>query len=585
MSPLAKYFASILLVHFTLTNLSIRAADQPPTKPDQLLAKALRAEVDDDAQQRQALLAAVLRSFPEHAPARWHGGYVRVDDQWLSVEDAEEKAAEAGLVQQYRALRDQLPVNAAAQITMARWCRKYKLSEQERFHWTGVLSFDPRNQEARSRLALRPYYGSLLTKEEIAFHKQKRSEFEAAAKQWRPRLEKWRRALEGDNEAERSSALSELRRIDDPGATPFLEQAMGSGEGTLALEVVDVLGRIKGHRATSALARCAVLAGGAEGRRRAIAHLKARSWYGYVPTLLAHLQAPVEYRHALYASPTSLDRTRLFERETPYEIQSLQQFEAISVLNTGPGVRVHPAGAIRGRVAPREASRRRLQDMTLAQYVEQYNVAAAALNERIVAVLKQTTDQEEPERPQDWWKWWQQWNEFAVQEEKPIKRVEQIEVAFRDRVQHSCFLPGTDVWTETGPLSIEKVKAGDRVLAQHPDTGELAYRMVSGTTVGPPLKTLRILIDDEELVCTLGHPFWLVGSGWKMAKELKVGDRLHGLHGSVAIDAIEEGPASNAYNLIVSEFATYFVGKHRVLVHDIRLRRPTDSIVPGLVID
>jgi hypothetical protein len=92
---------------------------------------------------------------------------------------------------------------------------------------------------------------------------------------------------------------------------------------------------------------------------------------------------------------------------------------------------------------------------------------------------------------------------------------------------------------------------------------------------------LQIQVADEQIEATLGHPVWVVGSGWRMAKELKVGDQLHGVQGGMTIDNIEPGPESQAYNLVVAETSTYFIGKHRLLVHDNMPRRAMDLPVPG----
>ena len=132
-------------------------------------------------------------------------------------------------------------------------------------------------------------------------------------------------------------------------------------------------------------------------------------------------------------------------------------------------------------------------------------------------------------------------------------------------------------------MPIEKVRRGDFVLSQDPDTGELAYRPVLETTVRPPSPTLRIGVGKEEIAATRGHPMWVVGEGWVMAKELKMGDRLHGVHGGVKIDYIEPGAESEAFNLVVADFHTYCVGQHRVLAHDNLARKPTRAMVPGLV--
>lgn len=100
-------------------------------------------------------------------------------------------------------------------------------------------------------------------------------------------------------------------------------------------------------------------------------------------------------------------------------------------------------------------------------------------------------------------------------------------------------------------------------------------------TVRPPPAALRIGIEDEELAIIPGHPLWVCGKGWRMAKELTIEDRLHGLHGAVAIDYIKQGPEAEAYNLVVADFNSYFVGKQRVTVHDNLFRVDTAAALPG----
>jgi hypothetical protein len=71
-----------------------------------------------------------------------------------------------------------------------------------------------------------------------------------------------------------------------------------------------------------------------------------------------------------------------------------------------------------------------------------------------------------------------------------------------------------------------------------------------------------------------------------MAKELKAGDRLHGLEGVLTVRGTEDLPSElEVYNLVVADFNTYFVGSHAVFVHDITYRKPTRAAVPGLTWD
>jgi hypothetical protein len=123
---------------------------------------------------------------------------------------------------------------------------------------------------------------------------------------------------------------------------------------------------------------------------------------------------------------------------------------------------------------------------------------------------------------------------------------------------------------------------GDLVLSRNVDTGELAYKAVIGTTVRPPRPIVRISVEGEEILATLGHPMWVVGSGWRMAKELSPGAQLTGVRGPVRVIVTESAENQTAYNLIVADFSTYFVGESGVLVHDNSPVRPTASVVPGV---
>jgi intein/homing endonuclease len=122
-------------------------------------------------------------------------------------------------------------------------------------------------------------------------------------------------------------------------------------------------------------------------------------------------------------------------------------------------------------------------------------------------------------------------------------------------------------------------------LAQDPDTGELAFKPVLGTTVRPPVEIVLITTTRGELRTTRGHPFWIVGKGWRMAKELDVGERIACLGGSATVTALTEQPPEPAYNLIVADFGTYFVGDGRILVHDNTPRLPTTAAIPGYIAD
>jgi hypothetical protein len=209
-----------------------------------------------------------------------------------------------------------------------------------------------------------------------------------------------------------------------------------------------------------------------------------------------------------------------------------------------------------------------------------------------------------------WWDWWADYNEsYSPPKQVTVTRYSLGSVAAADQYQvtysqvntvnrydstykppkvtyrRSCFGGGTPVATDLGAIAIEKLRVGDRVLAQDADTGELSFKPVLGTTVRPPVDMVLVTTTRGELRTTRGHPFWIVGKGWRMAKELQVGDRVVSLGGSATVTALAKQPAEPAYNLIVADFGTYFVGDGRILVHDNTPRLPTPVAIPGYIAD
>jgi hypothetical protein len=133
-----------------------------------------------------------------------------------------------------------------------------------------------------------------------------------------------------------------------------------------------------------------------------------------------------------------------------------------------------------------------------------------------------------------------------------------------------------------GKRPIESLQPGDRVICEDAKTGELVARPIQATTLRPAAPLVKLTLGSQTLSATRGHPFWVNGQGWTMAKHLKVGQILHGVDGAVRIDAIEEAPAREAYNLVVGDVGTYFVGETPVLVHDNTPITETNTLVPGL---
>ncbi len=160
-----------------------------------------------------------------------------------------------------------------------------------------------------------------------------------------------------------------------------------------------------------------------------------------------------------------------------------------------------------------------------------------------------------------------------------------------------CFIAGTLVLTAAGLKPIEEIEVGDEVLAYDEETGEQAYKPVTRLFRNTTEEWYHIRVNGEEIVCTGGHPFYILNAGsdrnivnfegvksngvgkWICARELRVSDKVLLSDGSCGIiETIEvetlSAPATT-YNFEVADFHTYYVSESNVLVHN-------DCITDGL---
>jgi hypothetical protein len=220
------------------------------------------------------------------------------------------------------------------------------------------------------------------------------------------------------------------------------------------------------------------------------------------------------------------------------------------------------------------------------QTVAQQNQFTRELNERICWVLSLAVESQVTS-PKSAWDWWNQRNEVFYPDPKPTARQYESDIVTLVELPPppagmDCLAAGTQVWTESGNMAIEKIKVGDRVLAQNVDTGELAFKPVLRTTLRPKSDLVHLETEGAAFDTSGGHPFWVSGRGWLKARELESGMLLHGVTSTVAVRSVDAGATDVTYNLIVADFHTYFVGPSKLLSHDNTVRRPAAAGVPGL---
>jgi len=584
--------------------------EPPKETAASLVRAALLAEQQGRNDQREKLLKSALAASPDYAPARWHTGHVQVDGRWLTIIESQERARSDECLAQYVLKRASAAETAAAQLDLSRWCRKSGLDEQERFHLGRVLKLPDataeQQNEAMRKLGVRRVDGRFLTEEENERREEHEQFVQRSLNQWRPHLERIELCLTGDDETARAEALAELQAIDEPEALPALEFCAARHSEAFGLEVVELLSRMEQQEAIDSLVRHAVCAPSPKVRDAAAEALSQRPLHSYVEPLVAGLQAPVEssvvaqpvagtvrFRHVLSREGRQV-KEELVEDVFVHPRTIVTEFigSPVAIAAVRPGfVRIFKAPAPSAKDVNDVRKQFLHKARRIAQRLEEPNKFVTQRNVRIRDALVRATGVELPADPAAWWQWWRDYNHFESPEQRAVRRkTHTLHCSYYfERLLPpgpslgSCFPAGTLVWTERGKQPIEEVRAGDRVLSQDSATGELTFQTVRGATVRKPTPNVRVWCGDDKITATLGHPVWVVGEGWRMARFLRPGQLLHTLGGAAPIRQIEEDELQQAYNLIVDGFHTYFVGEQGVLVHDNLLREPTTAVVPGLV--
>ncbi len=265
--------------------------------PEGLVREALRSELSGRSDERQRLLEQALKVDPNFAPARWQLGFVRKENEWLTLDEAAKRAKADPQLTAYRKLRDELIETADNHRQLARWCRKNKLKDEERIHWAKVLEFEPADEEALSALGLQLYEGRLMTREQIQLAKKQAGEQRRATQHWQPKLTKWRAAIERGNAQQVDEALRGLKELNDPAAIPALEATFAVNADTpksreLNRVLIETVGRFKRPEATQVLLRRALVPDSLELRGMAADELKKRPMHAYVPLLIAMCPEP-----------------------------------------------------------------------------------------------------------------------------------------------------------------------------------------------------------------------------------------------------------------------------------------------------
>jgi tetratricopeptide (TPR) repeat protein len=543
--------------------------------------EALQREIYGLEGDRQQLLSAAAEASPEYAPARWHQGYLKDARRgWLKFDDVLSTPKAANMLAKYERERAAAADTVGGQLRLAEWCMENDHLDQARAHLNRVIELDPDHAPARQRLGFVREGGSWISRQEVTREREARKEREAALTKWRPVIEDLKKGLEHRSLQKREFSAQKLREIRDSAAIGAIEVVFRGADDDVVLPALDALSGMSDPEASLAIARFAVQGKTAIGRTDAAKRLAGRDPDSYVPTMLASLYSPVVSRFAALSLPSGrIGYRHVFVREG----QDERQVRVIDTEFQNAGGDGNAAAAIALTSAAQTARQR--EAAAAAQ-----NRLTAELNERLMAALATATGANLPAQPEAWWEWWYEQNEVFVQGSKQnnvIQTSNRVAVASPIPTGQpigtlDCLAAGTLVWTAKGQVAIDLIRVGDLVLAQHAETGELAYKPVLRTTIRPQGELIKVTAESESFQTSGGHLFWVSGEGWVKSRNLKSGQVLHTARGPLHVTEVEAGSVAQTYNLVVADFSTYFVGQQMILSHDNTVRTPTRALVPGL---
>jgi hypothetical protein len=552
-----------------------------------------------------------LRDDPEHKLARWHSGEVLHNGKWQPLNKIERSVSVDPRYLEYAGRvadgDDSLEVHAE----LARWCRSQGLQLEEQWHWVNVLRHDAKNREALGALKLRPYRGTYMTAEEIKATEEAAEQAEADFRRYSKLIKSAMRDAELSEGPARTAAVKNISNINDPAAISALVEVVladarneqrildkfGTEKGEKLLRelqqaAIGALGEMPEHEATLTLIDVALCASDAQIRSEAAELLKYREPTSFVPQLMAALAMPIEYsvnmrvlsNGQVLLSEDYQERGPLAETHhtvsRTYATRRVFRTREIRIAGTRLPASDLPLTVVSD--TPRDLAEASNTAQNAVIQVQNENELREQRNERVQAVLGVVFGADK-ESPKEWWTTWLQFNDLYTPDRLPVfESTEEYDYSRLQLMSHSCFIAGTPVWTQSGPVPIETIKMGDFVLSRDSHTGELNYRPVLKTTTTEQSSTVRLTVNEEAITTTRGHRLWVVDKGWQMSKVIKLGSQLVAVDGIAQIQSISPAEKADVYNLEVGEFHTYFVGQNRVLVHDNTCPQPTTNRLPGV---
>ena len=137
----------------------------------------------------------------------------------------------------------------------------------------------------------------------------------------------------------------------------------------------------------------------------------------------------------------------------------------------------------------------------------------------------------------------------------------------------TCFVAGTLVATKDGLVPIESLKEGDLILSKDEITGKIEFKPVMSTFSRKTDQLVHLTFEDEEIVASLNHPFFVDGHGFVPAGDLWIGANCVSDDGELLTlstiyrEDVKVNPVE-VFNIKVDDYHTYFVSELGLWVHN-----------------
>lgn len=580
--------------------------DSAVQQAQEFVSSALQAEAEGDFLGRQRLLQSAENCGADCPELKWQQGYVKINESWLSIDDCVAQAQDDKALAEYESRRAKLTDTLPNHLALAQWCAGQKLFPQARAHYERVVQMDSDHVAARVALGYQLIAGEWISPQQMMVWIAKGEVARASLETYGEPMRKIAQDLSHVSQEKQLAARKSLMEMTQVECIPAAENVFRMANEDVSKVVVEWLSTHDSVDGSLALLNYAVQHTSPSIRQQAAQALKERPLHDYVPHLLNMLTSPVfamavpsfnrdgslaGYQQAFVQEQSDQTKVLAVTTQINRSRQILLQNEIRSVRRI-PQARQLAAQTellINGDVERTAREWAELETRTRATLAQQRNQGIEFQNRHVLRLLTEVADREFSNDPRDAWQWWDEINETGYQRSKPLRYREQRQglalIRYQvERPTHECFVAGTPVLTTRGLKPIESIVAGDTVFARDVVSGALLVKPVLQATRRPIEPTLEVVVDDDRLRCTGGHLFWVSGSGWKKASELAPGDVLHAVGQPAVVSSVKPSSSQVTYNLHVADCNTFFVGRNRLMSHDVTQRQATDQTVPGLLL-